>query len=86
MAYVSAQWNLMVAGVGDAPSIWLGYGTDIHTDADEAGFIADGAAKGFRVNDVVIYVKTSATIGATIHVVTTVTAGGAATMAPAILA
>jgi hypothetical protein len=38
------------------------------------------------VNDVVIYVKTSATIGATMHVVTAVTSGGAATMAPAILA
>jgi hypothetical protein len=39
-----------------------------------------------RVNDVVIVVKTSATIGATLHVVTAVTAGGAATIAPAILA
>jgi hypothetical protein len=86
MAYVSAQWNKFVNGVGDAPSLWLAYGEDIHTDADASNFISDGAAKGFRVNDVVIYIKTTATIGATIHVVTTVTAGGAATMAPAILA
>jgi len=86
MAYVSSQWNLLSLGVGGAPSIWLGYGTDVHTDADAADFISDGAAKGMKVNDVVIYVKTSATIGATLHVVTTVTAGGAATMAPAILA
>jgi hypothetical protein len=86
MAYVTAQWNQLVPGVGGAPSLWIGYGTDIHTDADASNFISDGAAKGFKVNDVVIYVKTDATIGATIHVVTTVTAGGAATMAPAILA
>lgn len=86
MAYVSAQWNQLVPGVAGAPSVWLAYGTDVHTDADASDFISDGAAKGMRVNDVVIYVKTTATIGATIHVVTAVTAGGAATMAPAILA
>ena len=51
-----------------------------------ADFIQDGAAKGMRVKDVVIYVKTTATIGATTHVVTTVAAGGAATLSPAILA
>jgi hypothetical protein len=86
MAYVTAQWNKIVNGVGDAPSIWMAYGTDVHTDADASDFISDGAAKGFKVNDVVIYIKTTATIGATIHVVTAVTVGGAATMAPAILA
>lgn len=86
MAYVTAQWNLLVPGVAGAPSLWLAYGTDVHTDADAADFMADGAAKGIRVNDVVMYVKTTATIGVTIHVVTAVTAGGAATMAPAILA
>ena len=86
MAYVSAQNNLVTNGVGDAPSIWLMYGTDVHTDADAADFISDGDAKGMKVNDVVIYVKTTATIGATLHVVTAVTSGGAATMAAAILA
>ena len=86
MAYVSSNWNCMVPGVGSAPSIWLATGTDVHTDADATDFIADGAAKGLAVNDVVIYVKTTATIGATTHVVTAVTAGGAATMSPAILA
>lgn len=86
MAYVSSQWNNIAPGMGNAPSLWLGYGTDIHTDADAADFISDGSAKGMKVNDVVIYVKTSATIGATMHVVTAVTSGGAATMAPAILA
>lgn len=87
MAYVSAQWNQIVMGdMGDAPTIWLATGTDIHTDADATDFIADGHAKGMKVNDVVIYVKTTATIGATLHVITAVTVGGAATMSPAILA
>lgn len=86
MAYVTAQWNCLVLGVGGAPSVWLGRGEDIHTDADASNFISDGSAKGMKVDDVVIYVKTTATRGATIHVVTAVTAGGAATMAPAILA
>lgn len=86
MAYSSATWNLMVPGVGDAPAIWLATGTDVHTDADATDFISDGDAKGMKVNDVVIYVKTTATVGATVHVVSAVTAGGAATMTPAILA
>lgn len=86
MAYVSAQLNLMVPGMGEGPSIWIMYGTDIHTDVDATDWISDGAAKGLRVNDVVHYVKTTATIGATTHSVQTVTAGGAATLSPAILA
>lgn len=86
MAYVTAQWNLVAPGVGGAPSLWIAVGTDIHTSADAADFMADGAAKGIKVNDVVIYVKSDATKGATVHMVSTVTAGGAATMEPAILA
>lgn len=86
MAYVSAQWNLVTQAVGDGPAIWLATGTDVHTDVDAADFVSDGSAKGMRVNDVVIYVKTTATIGATVHSVSAVTAGGAATLAPAILA
>lgn len=86
MAYVSAQLNLTAPGMGEGPSLWLMYGTDVHTDVDAADFISDGDAKGLKVTDVVIYVKTSATIGATVHSVSTVTAGGAATLAPAILA
>ena len=85
MAYVSAQWNQLSVGMGDAPSLWIGYGTDIHTDVDAADFVSDGSDKGMKVNDVVIYVKTTATIGATVHSVQTVTAGGAATLSPAIL-
>ena len=85
MAYVSAQWNLLAIGVGGAPSLWAASGTDIHTDADAEDFMSDGLAKGAKVGDFVMYHKTSATIGATLHVITASDSGGA-TMAPAILA
>lgn len=86
MAYVSAQWNLISQSVGGGPALWIGYGTDVHTDVDAADFVSDGDAKGMRVTDIVIYVKTTATIGATLHSVSAVTDGGAATLSPAILA
>ena len=86
MAYVSAQLNKVSDGVGNAPGMWIMYGTDIHTAVAAASWITDGSAKGLKVTDVVIYVKTTATIGATLHSVQTVVSGGAATLAPAILA
>lgn len=86
MAYVSAQLNKVTSGVGNSQELWLMSGEDVHTDVDAADFISDGDAKGMKVSDVVIYVKTTATIGATLHSVQTVTAGGAATLSPAILA
>ena len=87
MAYsASNPPALITQSVGAAPARWGYASTDVHTAVDEADYFANGAALGMRVNDVVIVVKTSATIGATIHVVTGVTAGGAATIAPAILA
>ena len=86
MAYVSAQLNLAINRIGDAPAFWSYTGTDVHTDVDATDFFSDGAAKGMKVNDTVFVTKTTATIGVTIHTVTVVTAGGAATIAPAILA
>ena len=87
MAYAASNPPSLVAqSVGAAPALWLYASTDVHTDVDAADYFANGSALGMRVNDVVIVVKTTATIGATVHVVTAVTAGGAATVAPAILA
>ena len=87
MAYVTAQLNVLAPRMGqDGNAMWIMEGTDVHTDVDAAGFITDGDDKGMRVGDIVIYVKTTATIGATLHSVQTVTAGGAATLSPAILA
>jgi hypothetical protein len=85
MAYVSAQLNLLLPGVGGAPSLWTMSGDDIHTDVDAANFITDGVAKGMKVGDFVMYGKSTATIGATLHVVQSLSAT-AATLAPAILA
>ena len=86
MAYVSAQLNLATNRIGNAPAIWTYYGTDVHTDVDATDFFSDGAAKGLKVNDIVFVTKTTATVGVTIHTVTVVTAGGAATIAASILA
>ena len=76
----------MVPRMGAQAAWWHYASTDVHTDVDESGYFTNGDALGMKVNDVVIVVKTSATIGATTHVVTAVTAGGAATVSPAILA
>lgn len=87
MAYSTSLPPALVAqSVGAAPALWLYASVDVHTDVDAADYFSNGSALGMRVNDVVIVVKTTATIGATVHVVTAVTAGGAATVAPAILA
>lgn len=87
MAYDASvsQPNLLCQSVGAAPALWIYASTDVHTDVDAAGYFANGSALGMRVNDVVIVIKTTSTIGATIHVVSAVTAGGAASVEAAIL-
>ena len=86
MAYVTAQLNQMVASVGAGPAWWHYVGTDIHTTVAGADFFSDGAAKGMAVGDLVFVSKSTATKGTTVHYVGTVTAGGAASIEPAILA
>lgn len=87
MSYsTSTPPNCIAQSVGAAPALWVYASTDVHTDVDATDYFSNGDALGMRVNDVVIVVKTSATIGATLHVVTAVTSGGAATVSAAILA
>lgn len=87
MAYVTTNPPAQLKSLtGSGAALWIYSSTDIHTDVDEVGYFTNGDALGMKVGDVMIVVKTTATIGATIHVVTTVTAGGAATIAAAILA
>ena len=77
---------LIAAGVGGGGRNFWGYdSTDVHTDVDASNYFTDGLDLGMKVNDKVLVTKTSATIGATLHVVTAVTASGA-TVSPAILA
>lgn len=87
MAYSATLPPALVAqSVGAAPALWLYASADVHTDVDASDYFTNGNALGMRVNDVVIVIKTTATIGATLHVVTVSTAGGAATVSLAILA
>lgn len=72
-------------GMGAAPAVWIYASEDVHTDVDAANYFTNGATLGMRVNDTVIVVKTTATIGATLHVVTEVSSDGA-TVSSAILA
>lgn len=72
-------------GSGGA-AVWVYTSTDVHTDVDESGYFSNGYDLGMKVGDVVMVSKSSATIGTTVHYVTTVTTNGAATIAPAILA
>jgi len=86
MSYATTNPPQKLAGNGPAGiQLWAYNSTDVHTDVDAADYFTNGAALGMRVGDHVIVGKTSATIGSTLHYVTTVTAGGAATVAPAIL-
>ena len=74
---------------GNGPSggqLWYYVHTDVHTDVDATDYFTNGDALGMKVNDVVMVCKSDATKGVTIHLVTVVTAGGAATVAAAILA
>ena len=77
--------NMVSQSVGAAPAFWLYASEDVHTDVDAANYFTNGKDLGMRVNDVVVVIKTTATIGATLHVVTEVSADGA-TVSPAILA
>lgn len=86
MAYATTNPPICVnPRIGSGQALWLYASTDVHTDVDETDYFSNGSALGMKVNDVVIVTKTSATIGATLHVVTAVTAGGAATVGSAIL-
>lgn len=85
MAYSTSGLSLNSPGVGSKPSVWIYTSEDIHTDVDAAGYFSDGVTRGMKVNDIVHVIKTTATVGATTHVVASVS-GAAATIAPAILA
>lgn len=87
MAYVATNPpQCLVPRMGAGMALWMYNSTDIHTDVDAADYFTNGSALGMKVGDVVIVSKTTATIGSTVHYVSVVTAGGAATVEPAILA
>lgn len=87
MSYATTNPPVCVTSrFGSGPALWMYTSTDVHTDVDAADYFSNGDALGMQVGDVVIVSKSSATIGSTIHYVSTVTTGGAASVEPAILA
>ena len=88
MAYSTSNPPQLMASSGGPTAIrlWAYVHTDVHTDVDATDYFSNGHALGMRVGDAMLVGKSNATIGYTLHYVTTVTAGGAATIAPAILA
>ena len=86
MAYDTTNPPVKVAGgIGSGPALWIYNSVDIHTDVDAAGYFTNGDALGMSVGDMVMVGKTTAPIGATVHYVSVVTAGGAVTVATATL-
>ena len=86
MSYATTNPPYVIAqGIGSGKKLWRYDSTDVHTDVDASDYFSNGDALGMEVNDAVIVTKTTATVGCTIHTVTAVTAGGAATVAAAIL-
>lgn len=87
MAYSTSNPPVAMAQVGGGGArLWYYTSTDVHTDVDAADYFSNGDALGMEVGDIVFVVKSTATVGATLHSVSAVTAGGAATISPAILA
>lgn len=86
MAYVPSQMNVLVPHVGAGPALWHYIGVDAQTVGVGAGWFTDGDDRGMRVGDNVLFNDNTTPFGATIHQVTVVTAGGAATIGAALLA
>lgn len=86
MSYSTSNPPKKIAGSAGAVSLWYYASEDVHTDVDADNYFSNGDALGLKVNDIMIVTKTTATVGSTVHTVSAVTAGGAATIAPAILA
>ena len=85
MAYSTTNPPNNIAQGNAGPSVWHYASADAHGAVDGAGYFTNGDDLGMKVNDVVMVVDT-ATPSATIHRVSAVTAGGAATVGAATLA
>lgn len=85
MAYsVSNPPNLIsmgpIARAANRPKIWEYSSTDPATDVDAADYFSNGDALGMNVGDLVIVIDSDTSTTVTLHRVTAVTAGGAATV------
>lgn len=88
MAYaITNPPKALVTGMGEGqPSLWVYTSTDAHAAVAGSGYFTNGSDLGLRIGDLILVSKSNATIGTTIHYVTAVAAGGAATVASATLA
>lgn len=79
MAYSASNPPALVTQrIADGPAIWIYKSTDAKATVNGADYFANGSALGMRVGDL-MYVFDSATPTRTLHAVSAVTAGGAAT-------
>ncbi len=88
MAYSTSLPPALVSqSVGRATGgLWIYLSADVHTDVDAADYFSNGSSLGMKVGDVVFVVETDNSYALSIHVVTAVTAGGAATVGARITA
>lgn len=86
MAYSATNPPKRIAGAIGGEQLWIYTSTDVHTDVDASDYFTDGSNLGLKVGDIMFVSKSDATIGTTVHYVQTVSPGGAATVASAILA
>jgi len=63
-----------------AGQTWFYRSTDVATDVDASGYFTNGDALGMKVGDIVEVFDTDTNDVMTLHRVTAVTAGGAATV------
>lgn len=81
MAYDTANPPMLVSGpLTGAGKVWSYRSTDVATDVDASGYFTNGDALGMEVGDIMYVTDTDTSTTTTIHRVTTVTAGGAATV------
>ena len=83
MSYSGSGLSLVSAApLTGAGQRWLYRSTDVATDVDATDYFSDGDARGMRVGDIIEVTDTDTGTGGTttIHRVTVVTAGGAATI------
>jgi len=81
MSYSTSNPPAVISGpLTGAGKIWMYRSTDVATDVDATDYFSNGDALGMKVGDVLISCDTDTSTTTTIHRVTAVTAGGAATV------
>lgn len=86
MAYTPANLVGQPLGIGGAgnATIWHYTSTDVSTDVDATDYFTDGDERGMKIHDPIFVVDSDTGPTGTWHMVTVVTAGGAATVSAAL--